>query len=266
MVNPRAAWRPCLGSRIRRAESAEHRHEEGRDLFTDQWQRRKITQAKPPPECSPLRLLGAILQKFFSQRHWDSLRFRKGSTSPLKSALDRTCKRLNSKVMGLGQSPDVEEVLHSAVRDSKNYHGMEFLRDHGLWWICTENWSIERQEHWESDFRGRRINEIAEPDVDLHRYAGAVQTCGHPHSDPFVFRILLDALSLDAANIKDNPVVCWHRTDFTNSIRDVEDMWAAESEKVEIFGRSVEPSFPCEKEHRPLEDEIVLLDGSGEAV
>ena len=34
--------------------------------------------------------------------------------------------------MGLCQSPYVEEVLHTAVRDSQNDHGLKFLRDHGF--------------------------------------------------------------------------------------------------------------------------------------
>jgi hypothetical protein len=71
---------------------------------------------------------------------------------------------------------------------------------------------------------------------------------------------------LDAGKIKHNPVVCRYCTDLTNSMRDVEDVGTAESKKVQIFGRSVEPSFPGKKEHGALEDEAVLLGRSGEAV
>jgi hypothetical protein len=46
----------------------------------------------------------------------------------------------------------------------------------------------------------------------------------------------------------------------------VVNVWAAETQKIEILGRSVEPSFPREEEHRSFEDETVLLAGSGEAI
>jgi hypothetical protein len=182
---------------IRRVQIVEHRHEETRYLFTNQWQGRNITQAKPPSKCSPLRLLGVVPQKLAGEgkRHC----FPKWSAPPLKCASDRTRQPLNVEAMGLGQSPDVEEVLHSAIRDSENHHRMEFLRDHRFRRVRPEHWSSQSQQHRKSEIRGGWVDEIAETNVDLHRHASAIQTCRHAHPNSFVFGILLDALSRDAS-------------------------------------------------------------------
>ena len=49
-----------------------------------------------------------------------------------------------------GERPDVEEVLHAAVRDPENDHRLELLRNHGLWWIRAEDRWVEGKEHWET--------------------------------------------------------------------------------------------------------------------
>src|ERR1039458_10013745 len=100
---------------IRPVQLAERRHEEARYLLPDQWQKWNITQSKPLAKCGPLRLLGAVLQKLAVQSKWHS--FRNWRAPPFESASDRTCKPFKIERMGLGQRPDIEEVLHSAVRN-----------------------------------------------------------------------------------------------------------------------------------------------------
>ncbi|MCC6487133.1 MAG: transposase [Candidatus Hydrogenedentes bacterium] len=81
-----------------------------------------------------------------------------------------------------------------------------------------------------------------------------------------LFGILLDALSLNAGETEDNPVVRRDRADLANSTRHVVNVRAAETQEIQVFGRPVKLSFPREEEHRALEDEAVLLAGSSEPV
>ena len=71
---------------------------------------------------------------------------------------------------------------------------------------------------------------------------------------------------MNAGEIEDNSVVLRHSTDITNSMRHIVNVRAAETQKIEILGRSVEPSFPRQEEHRSFEDETVLMAGTGEAI
>jgi hypothetical protein len=125
---------------------------------------------------------------------------------------------------------------------------------------------VQGKQHRKAELDGRRINEITKPDVDLHGDPGTVQTGGHAHADSFVFRVLFNAFPLNACKIKDNSVVRRHSANIANPMRHIVNVRAAETQKIEILGWPVEPSFPRQEEHRSFEDETAPLAATCEAI
>lgn len=55
---------------------------------------------------------------------------------------------------------------------------MELLRNHDLRWIRADNRGFKRKKRRKRQFLRRRVNPIAELNVDLHDHARAIQACG----------------------------------------------------------------------------------------
>src|ERR1019366_6574338 len=85
---------------------------------------------------------------------------------------NRTAERLEAEIVGCGQRPDVEEILHSAVANTQHHHRLELLRDDSFWRVATDDGRIEGKKNRERELRRWRFDKIAETDIDRARRQG----------------------------------------------------------------------------------------------
>src|SRR5262249_36254772 len=132
---------------------------------------------------------------------------RQGHSAAPKRGRYRPRERLTVEVEVLGQEPDVVEVLVPRVDGAERHHRLKLLGDDAFTRVRAEVGRREARKHRrQADRLGRRHDDIAKADIELHCDARLAESDNEPNPDAFVLLALTDAVANDACRIEGEAV------------------------------------------------------------
>jgi hypothetical protein len=162
---PPSPARLRLGAPVHQKDRSEESSQHSDDFIEARWRR---AQPGFRDERPPLNGLGRIRRKSRRQRERHHGRDRRLS-SP-EGCLDGLSQGVLVKLEVPREEPDIEKVLHAAVRDPELHHGFELLGDGRLPSVHAQSRGRHiGQQRGVARFGGSRSDRIAEADIDLKR-------------------------------------------------------------------------------------------------
>ena len=237
------------------------RHEESLDVAHDALQRDGLdVEPVLGVERGPLALLRFIFKEFGGERSRRRCDGGNRCLPPFKCPHDCLGENLSIERKKLRQGAQIVEVLHAAVRHAELHHRLELLSHHGLLGIGEQQRRRPVEDRWKRslDWRGR--DGVSEPNIDLHGNPRPLQIAQEGDTDPFIVRIFLDALRLDARRVKLETVfIDGKRTDLFEDGFKAARIVVAIGEKIGVPSRPVGLLRPEFKKQRALENENLLV-------
>jgi hypothetical protein len=167
----------------------------------------------------------------------------------------------------LGNRPQVEEILHSAVGHIQYNHGVKLFRNHGLDGISKKPWAFRAEESGVRDLDGTRGDHITEANVDLKREPGIAKATAERQPDAAVLGSKSNGLPGDGSGVEADAVVLDFDRHAVLHYRDeLRDACALAPKEIDVLGRprgATSQGFECQ---RSLQNESPSVRGARKAV
>lgn len=143
---------------------------------------------------------------------------------------------------------------------------MVLLGHNRLAWIDSWPRRFHIEERWQSLLVGCWSDDIAEADVDLQRYASAVEINLKHHPHAFIFLILADTCRPNILGSKHESIISnGYGADGTHRLYKLLRVRRSEAEEIEVTRKSVWLPFPDQEERGTFENEPVGMLGMSES-